>query len=364
MSCVDSALFANVQAAFETRGFPERVALAATYFVLSTWFSGLLPVAPCLIVTGVAPEARFFLQLLGCFAHNPLPLSGLTSGGFLALDLTSEPTLLIDQENIGEVLWGLLRASNQRDAQTSTASGIRKMCCAKVIYVGNESSRAKADDSVLQVNMSPLRERLPFLESGDKQGLKAEFQPEMQAYHQRNFMQVRDSRFDLPELSSSIRILARALGAPIVAVPERQAALGALLREHQEAIQATVWFDPSCVVIEALLFWCHKRELERVHVGAISDTASAILQGRGENTPLEAKAVGSILRNLGMFPKRDRSGFAIRLDETLRRQIHRLAGQFAVATVKEGAMVCAHCAEFFPCEPAEETHAASNESRE
>jgi hypothetical protein len=361
-SCPTTAkLFTGIVAVFKARGFPENAALSATYFAFSTWFSAFLPAAPCLLISGPGPEARLMLDLLECVVRNPLPISELTRGGFLSVAMDLEPTLLIVQEGIADSLWNLVRASNHHNAQVPTANGMRKIYCAKVMYVGDESPGLGRDESLLQIDLAPLRGRVPFLEPNDKSDLVAEFQPRMQAYRQQSYAQVRDSRFDLPELSSANRILARVLGAPIVAASEVQAFLGPLLRDYQDAIRAELWLNPRCVVIEAVLSRCHDGKSQRIHVGEITRTSNAIFKGRGETAQLGPKEVGGILRQLGLSPVRDRNGFAIRLDEGIRRGIHQLAGRFAVATVQEGAMVCAHCVEFFTLQPSTEGHMASME---
>jgi len=134
-----SELFTGILAVFKARGFHESAALCATYFAFSTWFSALLPAAPCLLISGTGPEARLLVDLLECVVRNPLSLFELTRGGFLTIDMNSEPTLLIVQEDITDSLWKLLRASNHRNAQISGANGTRKIYCAKAIYLADES---------------------------------------------------------------------------------------------------------------------------------------------------------------------------------------------------------------------------------
>jgi len=354
-------LFASLLNIFTARGFSEKSALPVTYFAISTWFSDCLPEAPCLLIAGPGPEARLLLELLECVVAHPQPLFELTRAGFLALDMNLEPTLLIVQEGITASLWNLIRASNYRNGQIAGAKGMQKIYCAKAIYLGAESTAAGSDRSLLQVDLSPLRGGLLVLEADEKQGLIAEFQPKMQAYRQHNWVHVRDARFDLPELSSAIRILARVLGAPIVSAPELQAALGPLLREYQEALSEGLWCDPKCVVIEAALFYSHDTQLERVHVKEITDTANTILRGRGESWQIEAKAVGGILRHFGLSPKRDAKGFSVRLENGARRQIHQVASRLQVAAAQQGAMSCAHCVEFFRGEPVTDGQLASTE---
>lgn len=358
-SAVD--LFTRVLSIFTARGFSQREALPVAYFAIATWFSGCLPEAPCLLITGPGPEARLLLELLECVVFRPQPLCELTRAGFLALDLNSEPTLLIVQEDISPSVGKLIRASNCPNAQVSGASSIKKIYCAKVLYFGTNSTQADANRSLLRAELSPLCGRPPILEANQKKQLIAEFQPKMQAYRERNFLKVRDSRFDLPDLSSEIRMLARVLGAPIVSAPELQAALGTLLREYQEAIRESFWSDPKCVVIESALFYSHKAQMERVRVKEITVAANALLKGRGESLQLEAKAVGAILRRLGLLPKRDAKGFAVRLENGARRHIHRLASRFAVATVQQNVMSCEYCAAFFAFGPDTEGHMAPME---
>jgi hypothetical protein len=354
-------LFTSLLKIFTARGFSEKCALAVTYFAIATWFSDCLPEAPCLLITGPSPEARLLLEMLECVVFHPQPLFELTGAGFLALDMNLEPTLLIVQEGISASLWHLIRASNYRNAQISGAKGIQKIYCAKAIYLGAESAVAGSDRSLLRVDLSPLRRGLPVLEADQKAKLIAKFQPKMQAYRQRNWIQARDARFDLPELSSAIRILALVLGAPIVSAPELQAALGPLLREYQEALCEGLWCDPKCVVIEAALFYSHDTQLERVHVKKIADMANLILKGRGESWQLEAKAVGAILRQFGLSPKRDAKGFSVRLEDGARRLIHQVASRLQVAAAQQGAMSCVHCVEFFRHEPVADEQLASTE---
>jgi hypothetical protein len=163
-------LFAEILGAFKGRGFPDTAALTATYFAFFTWFSALLPCAPCHLITGAGPEARLLLELLECVVRHPLPLFELTRGGFLSIDMNSEPTLLIAQEDITDSLWKLLRASNHRNAQISGANGTRKIYCAKAIYLADESIGVRSDHSLLQINLSPLRGRLPILGADEKRG--------------------------------------------------------------------------------------------------------------------------------------------------------------------------------------------------
>ena len=217
--------------------------------------------------------------------------------------------------------------------------------CATAVYRADTLDHGLLGDATLQINLAPSRGRLPILEAKAKQEIAGELQPKLLAYRSRNIARVRESEFDLPGLASEIRILARILGACFVDAPELQAGLGPLLEEHNEKIRAEHWIDLHSVAIEALLFHCHSGEKELVYVGEITRTACTILKGRGESTPLKPRAMGPILRSLGLSPKRVTKGFIIQLADGVRRRIHRLARDYDVAAVQEGVARCPHCSE-------------------
>lgn len=335
-------LFTAIRELLTCRGLSEVPALLVTHFVFSSWFADCLPVAPCLLITGPRPEGHLLLELLECVVRNPLPLVGLTSSGFLRLPMRLKATLLIDQEGITGSIWNLLRASNRRNAQVSWKDGPRKIYCPKAIYCGSEASDDRFDDSTLRIELSPSRGPLPVLEEKDRRAIVKDLQPKLRAYRHRNLATVRASNFDVPDFTSAIRILSRILGAPIVDAPELQVGLRFLLQQYQEDAQARSWSDPRFVVIEALLFHCH-RDQAKVHVGEIARTTNSIRTGRGERTEVEAREIGDILRRLRVSSKRDSEGFAISLDNAMRRHIHELGRRFDVITVELAAR-CSSCA--------------------
>jgi hypothetical protein len=335
-------LFTAIRDVFTFRGLAEGPALLATHFVFSTWFAACLPFAPCLLITGPRPEGHLLLDLLECVVRTPLPVVEVTRSSFLGLPIKSNPTLLVAHERIASSIWDLLRGSNYRNAQMSSKDGPRKIYCAKAIYCGNEESDDSFDDSVLRIELSPSRGRLPFLDEKDKRAISKDLQPKLRAYRDHNLATVTESNFDIPEFTSAIRILSRVLGAPIVDAPELQVGLRLELQKYQEDIQARSWSDPRSVATEALLLHCHRGQA-KVHVGEIASTTNLIRTGRGEKTEVEAREIGAILRRLGLSPKRDSEGFAIPLDNAMHRHIHELGRRFALISVELAAR-CSSCA--------------------
>jgi hypothetical protein len=176
--------------------------------------------------------------------------------------------------------------------------------------------------------------------------ITANFQPRLLDYRLKHFAKMRDSNFDAPEFGSNLRVHARALGSCIVDASELQTEVAPLLEGQQEVIRANRWIDPQCIAIEALLEQCHlDQEPRRVGVGELADTTTAILATRGETATSKAKEMGNRLRRLGLCPKRDSQGYAIVLNDDVRRQIHGLARDYQLAAVEQAVTSCPHCAE-------------------
>ncbi len=346
-------LFTSVQQLLMSRGFPEEAASIASYVSFATWCVEFLPVAPCLLIAGSRPEAVLLLQLLGCLVRRPLPLGEVTRRGLCSLPMDLQLTLLIDQKRISRSVWDLLSASNRRSANIVRNDGLVNILCAKAIYCGDAVQIDNFGDCTLQINLLPSHGRMPILDDKDEREISEEFQAKMLAYRSRNIAKVRESQFDLPNFSSGIRILGRALGASIVDAPEIQAGLCPLLRAYEEARKTSLWLDPRCVVIEAALYHCHEASNKRVLVGEITKTSSTIFRGRGEARQLEAREIGALLRALGLYAKRGGKGYALRLDDGVRRYIHQLAHRYEVATTQEGVAQCSHCAEILGAGDAE-----------
>lgn len=338
-------LFAAVRELFTSRGFPIDIASSTTYFGFATWFTKFLPAAPCLLIAGPRPEVVLLLELLSCLVRHPLPLGDVTRSGLCSLPMHLEPTLLIDQQRISRSTWGLLGSSNRRTANVPRKDGLVNISCAKAVSCEGTVDTENFGDGTLRINVPPSRGRLPILFATEKDEIATRFQSRFLAYRARNICKVRDSQCDFPEFYSRIRILGRVLGAPVVDAPELQADLGPLLSNYQDRIRASNWLDLRHVTIEALLDHCHEKSVEKLHVGQLTKTVNLILKGRGETTEYEPESIGAILRDHGFSPKRDRQGYAIRLNERNRRHVHQLALRFDVSAAQEGTGKCLHCAE-------------------
>ena len=72
---------------------------------------------------------------------------------------------------------------------------------------------------MIEISVIPTRQSLPVLEKIAQQEIVSEFQPKFLRFRLINYNRVRNSNFDVPEFESSVRDVARSLGACVSEVP-------------------------------------------------------------------------------------------------------------------------------------------------
>jgi hypothetical protein len=340
-----TALFTGIKDSLVRHGMPAEVAESATYFGFSSWFTEVLPAVPFLLISGPRPEANLLLQLLGCLVRHPLPLVQISVSSLRSVPMRLRPTLLIDHELARDPLLRLLAASSNRNANMLRKGGVINAFSSKALYSGLDSGDDSFGNGALRIDLFPSDRSLPILTVRDRHKFAAEFQPALLAYRVRNIAQVAAAPFDYVGVSEEVRPLAGLLAGCIVGAPELHAGIGPLLTAQHNRFCAERWIEPRCVVIEALLSRCHRKEQRGTvaRVGEIAQDVADILKGRGETVELQPRAIGATLRVLGLIAKRDSHGFGFILTESFCRRIHKLARQFDVAAAQEGKIICESC---------------------
>jgi hypothetical protein len=133
------------------------------------------------------------------------------------------------------------------------------------------------------------------------------------------------------------------LGAAVAGAPELEAKVRKVLERQQEAYAESLWLDLRSVTIEAALARCHERERKDFLVGELTSDVMALLAGRGENSKIESREVGGVLRSIGVAGKRHGRGYRIKLTPELRQKFHRLARSFCIPVTAQGAALCPEC---------------------
>lgn len=335
-------LFTEVRQSILEFGFAEDVALIGASFLFSSWFPDCLPLAPRLLVEGPSAEANLFFQLLGCFARRALQLSAFNLSD-LHRFLLVQPTLLVRQPLTPARLRSLLSLIVP-GAYIPVRNGLAQWSSAMVIYAGDKFHKEAVPDDFLRVNLTPIRRKLPILDSSAGNALAEQFQPRLLSYRLQNLQNVKTSTCDFPWLRSELRVFARILGACIVDALEPQSDLVRFFQKLQDENREHSWLDDKCVAVEAALAHCHTDTGDgRLYVGKLAETANLILKGRGSSKTIESLTMGGILRELGFSPKRNSKGYSISLTSAIRYKIHELAFELDVAGMLAGKKGCADC---------------------
>jgi hypothetical protein len=105
----------------------------ATSWVISTWFSEVLIVLPCLVITGPAHEATELLRVLSDLCRGSLRLAGFRRGD---LKDVSCQTLLISEPNLNNQAAALLGDLTNRGVMIVEQGSYLHCHSAKAIYIG------------------------------------------------------------------------------------------------------------------------------------------------------------------------------------------------------------------------------------
>ena len=317
---------------------PDAAALMVA-FALASWFGDCFAVAPLLYLLGPDNEATHLLRLLGFLCRRPILLSDIDIAALATLPRNLDPTLLVNQRDLGRRVTRVLLASNDR--HFSIARGKR------AIYAYGAKAFASvpefADGTGVRVSLSPAQEPLPMLTDASEREIANDFQSKLLRFRMVNRQRVYDAELDTQAFVPAMREEVRAWLAPLCDCPDlRQSVLTSLMEQSREGEGAHL-SDERCVVAEAALLFCHKADTEQFFVGDLAEKVNDLLEGRHEECILTNKKVGLVLRNLGIKGERVVKGFRILLTESMREKIHGIARAYRVISTQDGVARCRHC---------------------
>jgi hypothetical protein len=255
--------------------------------------------------------------------------------------------LLLDQRPATKQLCRFIRAVGRPGALLLQKRQLRDVSCATVISTGEPVTDEWIVDDVIQVALAPSGGDFAIVDLQHLDDAGRALQAQLLQYRLHNFAKVKDSTFDAPRLAYPARHLARTLGSCLVDDPEAESRITSLLQDQDEDSRVRDSTRISSVVIEAALVLCHEKERSTALVGEMATLSNAIFKGRDEIIELEARAVGSILRSVGLFTERIGSaGRGLLLTNDMRRRIHELAWRHNVLSVQHQVEdLCRYCGE-------------------
>jgi hypothetical protein len=309
-------------------------------FVFASWFCDLMEVSPELRIHGPESSVSQVLRILGCCCRHPALIGDVDVNGLATLPAGLHPTLLFDQRELGVRLKRLLASSNRRHFHVFSGKRALDLHGAKA-YPGISPA---AEDHAVDVSLSPSLTAIPSFSDRDEQSIGNTLQAKLLRYRMLNYSKVRDLIVNCGDLVPEMRDQARAWLAPIEGFDQlRSVVHGYLLRQSRE-IEQSAYSDLTCLVLESALFFCHCKDTQAFFVGDIAEKVNVLLKGRHEELTVSTRSIGAVLREIGIYGKRVAKGYKVALTGSTREQIHRLARDHRVLSVRNDSFGrCKEC---------------------
>lgn len=341
---------------------PEYLRLVSN-FVLYTWFQDLLAIAAYLWVIGPYSSGKTrLLSLLHALCRRAVMASDVSSAALYTVPSAIVPTLLIDEfETAGRSgdrdRLRLLRSGSMPDGHVIRGSKVYDTFCAKVVVSRQEPSDAALASRAVFIPILPTRRVLPCLDTIALQQVADRFQPALLNYRLRHYSEVvTNNHPQVAEFTPRMRDLALALAAPVLGNPQLEAQVFQDLAAQDKEAKVARHGEPEWAVATALFLECHTTR-GSLTVGSLACTVYDVLVGNDETYQLPPRAVGSILRSLGLnTEKLGNQGRGFRLTNQFCHRVHKLALDLGIkrahtlpyATVDAGyaGVPCSFCDEF------------------
>lgn len=327
-------------------GLPDDSITIVVCFVLRTLFPEYNEIPPTLsVVTPDPSSSALLLHLLECVCRHSLRVVEISEAGIFALPTALHPTILVDAGTPTKRLQRVLRVTSRPGGLLGRDGRYREISCPLVI-VSEKPLDEPTLPNAIQVVLMPTRGTLPRIDRKSLNEARDELQGNLLQYRLTNHKKVLASNFKPQEFNSPLAETARSLGACVVDHPQLQSRIIELLKPQDEDWRIRRSTSIPEVVIEVGLALCHEANRSSIYVSELAEASNAILENRKEIIRLEPRAVGDVLRNIGVYSERlGSAGRGIRLLNDMRRKIHRLAYSYGVLSMRDGINRCEFCRE-------------------
>lgn len=339
---------------------PEASICLVAAFVLSTWFVDKLAVAPYLWICGPPGSGKTtLLRLLHCLCRRPVLIAGSIPSWLYSLPALLRPTLLLDelrldgtQHSYALECW--LRAGNAHGVPVAVRGELVDGFGAKVLCSRQPASDSALASRALHISMIPSCKKLQALDEEAVQRIADDFQARLLMFRLKHYREFRPEPADLSRFSPRMRDMACALLLPLRDIKEALAPLYDALEEQLRQAVIEKAAEPEALVIMALFSYCHQPETSTVLVGQVASLVNAERKRIGEEADLKPRAVGSILKSLGLTTDKLGSfGRGLRLTDTVKRRIHQLLQSYNLGTNDSRTSGCVLCEEMMRTDGAE-----------
>ena len=334
-------LFARIEHAIAERTqLSDANSALLTYWILSTWFQDILPVAPGIAITGWAYEADVVLRTLMTYCYHPTLVAGITSATLNNFDWDRKPTLLISDPNLSKRMAVLLGSSTNRGYLTFRKLAGRPTSpfdyfSSKAVYLGEDTKMVSALQNYLHLNASSAPGAGTPHASPLWEKTTGDFQNQLLSYRIKCLPHVHASDFRAEGLSSGVASIANALGRCIVDAPDLQTRLVSLLTPYSQQQMGERLDDLGTLAIGAALALCHQGK-DRVLVGDIASEVNRVLKSRGDRLQFSPEKVGHRLKKIGLFSRRiSAAGNGFLWDESTQVFLHQVATAYGYVGLTE-----------------------------
>ena len=318
----------------EQTNLSDEVSALLTFWVFSTWFRGVLSLAPCLVITGWGHDGEAILSTLRSFSYHPLLMAGLTSANLNNLPGYLHTTLLIAEPYLSRRMALLLECSTSRGYQAILKGDRFDYFDPKAIYIGEDHPARSMPNSV-HINASDTRRGKPRRVLNLSDEVAQHFQDQLFCYRAMNMQRVFKSDFSASGLPPEANAIANALGSCIVDAPDLRAKIASLLTPQARHQTAEHLDDLGTVAVGAALPLCHQGK-DKILVGEIAAEVNRILRRRGERSQFSAEKVGHKLKKVGLLSRRlGGAGNGFLLDHSTQVLLHEVAAVYDCVGLSE-----------------------------
>jgi len=322
--------------------------LVATVF--ASWLFDRLPMAPLVWIVASSGTPGFVaLQLLSLVCRRPLLLVGMNRGDMRSLPLQLQPTLILDEPNLGSAMQRILISSTHEGVNFPSSHGFLNLFGPKIVCSHDFPTDSQLQSDALRIILVPTATDIKHVDAKVREEIASEFQDRFFAYRLRNFNDLRVPDLDAGcPLTQPMRELARSLGGAIVGDEELQQRIVSTLTSQDEQFRAERSSSANAILVEALLDFCHEKGRRNVRSSELADKANALHAGRGSEQMISPESAGRKMASLGLATGRiDSAGNGLELTEPARILIHELAATYEVYSLQSAGFAagCKLCGE-------------------
>jgi hypothetical protein len=307
----------------------ERELLFVTHFVLCTWVTDRLRLAPYLAVIGLQQSGKStLLQVLALICRRAILVAG-DPEPFYSISPSLHLTLLLDEPEkaYSPRFRRLLRAGDMPNVVEVKGRKILRPFGAKVLSWLEPPDDLALNSRCVQIQMREVRQKLEKPADAAVQQAADELRAHLLQFRFEHYHQIHLADVpDLDRLRPRSRDLARIFAAPVSDDPRLCAQLSQVFRDRERSSREALPPDQNAILL-TLFSQIHQKNFEGlVSIRNLTEQVNHNLKACGERLRLTPRKVGAVLTSFG-FAHRDRlsTAWLVLLDEPDQQRVHELA---------------------------------------